>query len=52
LDVAEYDAAGNIVAVYDYKSGGATLGAAQIGRIRTNLPPGVQGVPIIEIRGR
>ena len=52
LDVVEYDTAGNIIAVYDYKTGNATLTAARIAQIRAHLPWHAQNVPIIVIRGR
>ena len=53
LDVVGYDAALNIIAVYDYKkTGNATLTAARIAQIRAHLPWYAQNVPIIVIRGR
>jgi hypothetical protein len=52
LDVVEYDATGNIIAIYDYKTGNATLTAARIAQIRAYLPLDAQNVPIIVIRGR
>jgi hypothetical protein len=51
LDVVQYDKSGNIIAVYDYKSGSATLDAARIAQIRSHLPPNAQNAPIIEIKG-
>jgi len=52
LDVVEYDAALNIIAIYDYKTGNATLTAARVAQIRAQLPWNAQNVPIIVVRGR
>jgi hypothetical protein len=52
LDVVEFDSRGNIIAVYDYKTGNATLSATRVTQIRSHLPPYAQNVPIIEIRGQ
>ncbi|MGO9559436.1 MAG: hypothetical protein ACLPQS_17380 [Acidimicrobiales bacterium] len=49
LDVVE----GNISepeAVYDLKTGSASLTASRIAQIQANLPPGYQNIPVIEIR--
>jgi len=51
LDVVEYDDKGAITAVYDYKSGGATLTPARIQQIGSHLPKDALTVPVIEIRG-
>ena len=49
LDVVE----GNLLkptAIYDLKTGNATLSPARIEQIRANLPAGSQGIPVKEIR--
>ena len=49
LDVVE----GNIFepnAVYDLKTGSATLTPDRIAQIQANLPTGYQDIPIVEIR--
>jgi RHS repeat-associated protein len=51
LDVVQFDDGGNVVAVFDYKSGTAVLDAARIAQIRSQLPANAQNVPIIEIKG-
>jgi hypothetical protein len=50
--VGEYDSSGNLVAVYDLKTGSATLTVNQIGRIHNNVPLGPNNlpVPVYEIR--
>ncbi len=52
LDVVEYSAGGEIVAIYDYKTGNAVLTPGRIAQIRAQLPSYAQNVPIIIIRGR
>lgn len=41
---------GKIIAVFDLKTGGATLTEARIQQIRSHLPPYAQAVPILEVR--
>lgn len=50
MDVIEVDASGNVLAVYDLKTGSAVLTSARIARIRSHLPPCSANVPIKEIR--
>ena len=49
LDVVEGDINAP-EAVYDLKTGGATLTEGRIAQIRANLPEGYQDIPVIEIR--
>jgi hypothetical protein len=49
LDVVEGDLLAP-TAIYDLKTGSATLTAARIAQIRSNLPPGYQSIPVLEIR--
>lgn len=37
-------------AIYDFKTGGAALGPGRIALIRSNLPGGGNGVPVLEVR--
>jgi hypothetical protein len=50
LDVVEYDAGGNIKAVYDLETGSTSLTPARIQRIRSQLPGGGAGVSFHEVR--
>lgn len=55
LDVVEYDGNGNVIAVYDLKTGSAGLTSGRIAEIRSHLPnngllPNGQLVPVIEVR--
>ncbi len=50
LDVVEYGLDGTIKAVYDLKTGTASLLSQRIQQILSHLPGGGVGVPVIEIR--
>jgi len=50
LDVVQYDAKGNIMAIYDLKTGSATLTSSRITEIQSAV--GNSSVPVIEIKPR
>ncbi len=52
MDVAGRDAAGDIIVIYDYKTGNAELAAARTAQIRSQLPWDARNVPIIVITER
>mgnify|MGYP004695102959 CR=1 FL=1 len=49
LDAVLLDEKGNIIAVFDLKTGNAKLSTSQIDKIHANLPEGAKDVPVIEI---
>jgi hypothetical protein len=52
IDAGEYDPCGNLIAVYDLKTGSAALTANRIRTIQDNVPLGPNNlpVPVYEIR--
>jgi hypothetical protein len=50
LDVVKGPSPAKPDAIYDLKTGSASLTPSRVAQIRSNLPPGSQNIPVIEVR--